>query len=231
MQKGLITTPEKNLLIEEVHDGSGHSGDRFKRSSEEESLIMIYESEAGGGECGIKPWNVKRMKSPRKKAVLLDNGDDDEVAAATERSARTIEFEDLEREMEAGDEDVEDFGSSSSSSSSFRRSVSNHQDLGPKRVVHYNKGSFRGHVRRKRQASDSDKAIELAVFVDDVVYDNERSARNRDPIAAIQAVVFTYLNSVSKIHWRRVDGNKLIVLCFHRSSCSTTPASSTSSSA
>ena len=54
--------------------------------------------------------------------------------------------------------------------------------------------------RRKRQTgkpSSSDKAIELAVFVDDDLYDKEISDTGlANPVASITNLVYTYLNSV-----------------------------------
>lgn len=52
-------------------------------------------------------------------------------------------------------------------------------------------------VRRRRKRSNADqKAIELAVFVDDDLYQLEVDSGVDDPIQDIQDVVFTYLNSV-----------------------------------
>ena len=55
--------------------------------------------------------------------------------------------------------------------------------------------------RRKRQTSNnvndnSQKAIEIAVFVDDDLYYKTKKANSGDPIEAIQNLVFAYLNSV-----------------------------------
>ena len=50
-------------------------------------------------------------------------------------------------------------------------------------------------------APSSCRAIEIAVFVDDVVYDNERDADpDSDPVPVIQDIVFTYLNSVQLLY-------------------------------
>ncbi len=38
--------------------------------------------------------------------------------------------------------------------------------------------------------------IELAVFVDEVLYGNTKKKGSSDPISAIQDIVFTYINSV-----------------------------------
>ena len=57
-------------------------------------------------------------------------------------------------------------------------------------------------MRRKRATGTGrrrDKAIEIAVFVDDVVYENERASES-DPVAVIQDIVFTYLNSVQLLY-------------------------------
>ena len=59
--------------------------------------------------------------------------------------------------------------------------------------------------RRRKRSSSTDKAIELAVFVDDDLYRKEKKAAgDNDPIAAIQDLVFTYLNSVSRRNLRIV---------------------------
>ena len=58
--------------------------------------------------------------------------------------------------------------------------------------------------RRKRQTSNNvndspennQKAIEIAVFVDDDLYYKTKKANSGDPIEAIQNLVFAYLNSV-----------------------------------
>lgn len=57
-------------------------------------------------------------------------------------------------------------------------------------------------VRKKRQSS-GDKAIELAVFVDDDMYLRE-VAKSSDPVADIQDLVFTYLNSVQLLYNSRI---------------------------
>ena len=58
--------------------------------------------------------------------------------------------------------------------------------------------------RRKRQTSsilndspDFQKAIEIAVFVDDDLYYKTEQANPKNPIEEIQNLVFAYLNSVS----------------------------------
>lgn len=184
------------MVIEEVvqEHGAKSSSDRFKRSSDEKSLIIIYESVAGGGECGIKPWNAKKMKSPRRKAVRLK--DLKNKRKTNKSGGHTVDFDEMAEEMDAEDESKsEDLSSVPEwESGTGRRS---------ERLTHFNEGAFKGHVRRKRTATDGgDRAIEIAVFVDDVVYENERgstrSNTDEDPIAAIQDIVFTYLNSVRK---------------------------------
>lgn len=49
--------------------------------------------------------------------------------------------------------------------------------------------------RKKRASGSSVKSIEIAVFVDDELYNNEKDNHD-DPVAGIQDIVFTYLNSV-----------------------------------
>ena len=39
--------------------------------------------------------------------------------------------------------------------------------------------------------------IELAVFVDEILYGSTKKKGTADPIASIQDIVFTYINSVS----------------------------------
>ncbi len=70
--------------------------------------------------------------------------------------------------------------------------------------------------RRKRAAaaaSKPDKAIELAVFVDDDLYAKEKETASGDPIAAVKDLVFTYLNSVQLLYnSERLDTQFRIVL-------------------
>lgn len=101
-------------------------------------LIVIYEAESTGGECGIKPENLQRMHAPTREAILLKPQGSD-----TKK---------------------------------------------PKPSV----GSF---VRKKRSPR-GEKTIELAVFVDDDLYNKEKEIHSRDAVFQIQDLVFTYLNSV-----------------------------------
>ena len=198
-QRGVISSPERNLVLEELHDGGGGGGEsrsknRFKRSSDEPVLVVVYESTASHGECGIKPWNVKKMKRPRQDAILLNElGRRDE---ASDDDNHVIDFEEMAKELEDDDAEEEDGVDEWGLSGAFYS--------GRKaRVSHFNKGAYRGHVRRKRATSSNkrrDRAIEIAVFVDDVVYDNERDAGASDPVAVIQDIVFTYLNSVQLLY-------------------------------
>ncbi len=57
-------------------------------------------------------------------------------------------------------------------------------------------------MRRQKRSSSPDKAIELAVFVDDDLFRQEKKAgiSNNDADAAIQDLVFTYLNSVQLLY-------------------------------
>lgn len=114
-------------------------------------MVVIFESTASGGECGIKPKNLQKMKAPRQKVV------------------------DLRDEEEEQKDDGETF------------------------------------VRRKKRASDDDnevdssrdKAIELAVFVDEYMYRRELDLVNEyggDIEYAIQDLVFTYLISVQLLY-------------------------------
>ena len=183
------------MVVEELHGGGGESRskNRFKRSSDEPALVVVYESTASHGECGIKPWNVKKMKRPRQDAILLNELERREEASHDDN--HVIDFEEMAKELD--DDDAED-------DSGNKWGLSGAFYSGRKaRVSHFNKGAYRGHVRRKRATSSSkrrDRAIEIAVFVDDVVYDNERDAGARDPVAVIQDIVFTYLNSVQLLY-------------------------------
>ena len=178
-----------------MHDGGeSRSKNRFRRSSDEPALVVVYESTASHGECGIKPWNVKKMKRPRQDAVLLseferrdqDSHDDNHV----------MDFEEMAKELE--DSDAEDGGADGGDGWGLSGAFYSGRKA---RLSHFNKGAYRGHVRRKRDASRRrDRAIEIAVFVDDVVYDNERDAGASDPVAVIQDIVFTYLNSVQLLY-------------------------------
>ena len=144
MQSGLLVSGEgRSLLLEEI-DGADSNG-RPRRSLDDEDAdghVVIYESAASGGECGLKPKNAKRMRAPDPEVVSLLEDDD---------------VEDGDREF-------------------FVR-------------------------RRKKRAANKDKAIELAVFVDDDLYAQEKAANgNADPVSKIQELVFTYLNSVQLLY-------------------------------
>ena len=56
-----------------------------------------------------------------------------------------------------------------------------------------------GGVDRKKRATKDAKMIELAVFVDEVLYASTKKKGSSDPINAIQDIVFTYINSVSNV--------------------------------
>ena len=75
--------------------------------------------------------------------------------------------------------------------------------------------------RRKRQTSNNvndspennQKAIEIAVFVDDDLYYKTKKANSGDPIEAIQNLVFAYLNSVIfSLRYIIFDQSRLISL-------------------
>jgi len=52
-------------------------------------------------------------------------------------------------------------------------------------------------ARKKRQVRNGpEKTIELAVFVDEVLYKATKDKGASDPISNIQDIVFTYINSV-----------------------------------
>jgi len=51
--------------------------------------------------------------------------------------------------------------------------------------------------RMKRSTSNLEKMIELAVFVDEILYGNTKKKGSSSPISAIQDIVFSYINSVS----------------------------------
>ena len=174
--------------LEDGGDGKSRSRDRFRRSSDDPALVVVYESAVSHGECGIKPWNVKKMKRPRQSAVPLDDRESQE-------DNNVVDFEEMAKELDNAKEDDGEEWDLSGAFYSGRKA----------RVSHFNKGANRGHVRRKRASSARDdrrpdRAIEIAVFVDDVVYDNERDAGASDPVSVIQDIVFTYLNSVQLLY-------------------------------
>ena len=70
-QQGVFHSQKTNLVLEELHlDSHPEHHDRIKRGVEEsdnDGLIMIYESVASGGDCGLNKFNKARMKvSPKK---------------------------------------------------------------------------------------------------------------------------------------------------------------------
>lgn len=137
-QNGVILSNNRKLIFERIDENHPQyeEAKRQKRDVNDDDMIVIYETEQTGGECGIKPKNLKRMKAPKREAVLLKNN-------------------------EEGNE-----------SKAFIR-------------------------KRKKRSASSDKAIELAVFVDDELYYNEKEASNsEDVILRIQNIVFTFLNAV-----------------------------------
>ncbi|TRY70666.1 hypothetical protein TCAL_09680 [Tigriopus californicus] len=75
--KGILIANGSKLILEEIPP---QPGPRPKRSLEGldggssdnlGGLIVIYEAEATGGECGIKPENLQRMHAPTREAILL----------------------------------------------------------------------------------------------------------------------------------------------------------------
>lgn len=44
---------------------------RFASDHDNDGHIVIFESEASGGECGLKQWNTEKMTAPRKEAIAL----------------------------------------------------------------------------------------------------------------------------------------------------------------
>ncbi len=80
-QNGLILSGGRSLVVEELHELHPEFANRPKRSldhhdDDADGHVVIYESTASGGECGIKPKNAKRMRAPQIKAVELDNEGD-----------------------------------------------------------------------------------------------------------------------------------------------------------
>lgn len=145
---GVILADNRRFVIERLKKNHPEFV-RAKREAfhdDDENLVLIYETKASGGECGIKSYNVKRMRAPALPTV-----------------------------------------------------VSLKQDEG---------GRF--HSRKKR-STRAEKSIELAVFVDDVLY--SKSSDESNAIDSIQNYVFTYLNSV-QIYYEseRLDTKIRIVL-------------------
>ena len=87
------------MVLEELPGGKAHSRGRFKRSSDDPALVVVYESAASLGECGIKPWNVKKMKKPRQDAVLLNDLEERDDSL---HDKHAVEFEEMARELEGG---------------------------------------------------------------------------------------------------------------------------------
>ncbi len=80
-QNGLILSGGRSLVVEELHERHPEFANRPKRSlghhdDDADGHVVIYESTASGGECGIKPKNAKRMRAPQITAVELDNEGD-----------------------------------------------------------------------------------------------------------------------------------------------------------
>ena len=81
-QNGLIMSGDKSLMLEELHENHPdyHRHQELQRSrskrfagvddSDADGHIVIYESEASGGECGIRPQNAKRMRAPEGGGVV-----------------------------------------------------------------------------------------------------------------------------------------------------------------
>lgn len=99
----------------------------FDLAKVDDRLVLIYQSKASGGECGLKTKNLQRLRAPATPIVLLNTTKE---------------------------------------------------------------------VRMKREADKPQKTIELAVFVDEVLYKSTKDKGVSDPISNIQDIVFTYINSV-----------------------------------
>ena len=76
-QNGVVSTPDGlTLALEELHPDH-RDNERFKRGFEEldeadgHGHLVVYESSASGGECGIKERNKEKMRAPKRQAVLL----------------------------------------------------------------------------------------------------------------------------------------------------------------
>ena len=138
-QHGVIHTDEKDLTVETLTENHPEFKAQHQLSKREsffgekhekgkQHLVIVYESSASGGECGLKTSNLKRMHAPPTKVVRLETSKVD---------------------------------------------------------------------RTKRSTTDTQKMIELAVFVDEVLYASTKKKGTSDPISSIQDIVFTYINSVS----------------------------------
>ena len=79
-QNGVVSPPDGlTLALEELHHDP-RDNERFKRSfegfeelddSDGHGHLVVYESSASGGECGIKERNKEKMRAPKRQAVLL----------------------------------------------------------------------------------------------------------------------------------------------------------------
>jgi hypothetical protein len=138
-QHGVIHTDEKELIVETLTENHPEFKAHHQMSKREsffdqktetfrrQHLVIVFESSASGGECGLKTDNLKRMHAPPTKVVRLETSNVD---------------------------------------------------------------------RTKRSTTDAPKMIELAVFVDEVLYASTKKKGTSDPISYIQDIVFTYINSV-----------------------------------
>ena len=73
----------------------------------------------------------------------------------------------------------------------------------PTKIVRLDSSTSTGR-RFRRSAGAGTKMIELAVFVDEVLYASTKKKGASDPIASIQDIVFTYINSVSSTRYKFV---------------------------
>ena len=65
------------MVLEELHEDSHpEHRDRIKRGAEEQDndgIIMVYESVASGGDCGLNKFNIARLKvSPEPSVIKLE---------------------------------------------------------------------------------------------------------------------------------------------------------------
>ncbi len=88
LQKGILETPNSSLIVEELPGTNRVKRDSDLAETDMEGHVVVYESVASLGACGLKPNNLQRMRAPPISAVSLapvvklelDETDDDSAA-------------------------------------------------------------------------------------------------------------------------------------------------------
>ena len=176
-QNGILVDSSKQYVIEAVssdqhlhHEQHDHHR-RVKRENLHEtdagSVHLVLIYETSGGKCGLQSQNRKQLYAP-------------------DLHEKTIKLQ-------------QDSSSSTSSSSAEQFEHSRNTIEFQKKLLLNNNDN---QNRQKRQTGNNnandfyEKAIEIAVFVDDDLYYKTKKSSAGDPIEEIQNLVFAYLNSV-----------------------------------